>query len=297
MSDMDWIHGSSLPMMGCMRRLMAMLSCAAVLLGACGDDGPESSVAVDPRAAVVSALAKTYRLETMHLEFEMRAHFGQEDISFTGSEDIDLESGAARVTMDLGMLGGSMEMMTDGTVVYMRSPTFKQAFGVGTEWVSMDVNELADGGAGNPFGGLGTSQMDPSAFLGFFAGAVEVKEAGGDTVKGVATTRYEGTIDLGKVLSGFAKVVGHDVDERQLRRGLRELKTMGLGKIPFEVWIDDEGLLRKERLTMDLGMIPGAQEGAGLEIEATFSNYGDPVDIEPPPPSQVTDVTDMATAA
>jgi hypothetical protein len=139
--------------------------------------------------------------------------------------------------------------------------------------------------------------MDPSAFLGFFAGAVEVKEAGSDRVKGVATIRYEGTIDLAKVLSGFAKVVGEDVDEEQLRRGLQQLKAIGLGKIPFEVWIDDEGLLRKERLTMDMGMIPGAPEDAGMEIEATFSDYGDPVDIEPPPRSQVTDVTDLATAA
>jgi hypothetical protein len=48
---------------------------------------------------------------------------------------------------------------------------------------------------------------------------------------------------------------------------------------------------------MDMGTIPGAPEGAGMEIEATFSDYGDPVDIEPPPPSQVTDVTDLATAA
>jgi hypothetical protein len=34
-----------------------------------------------------------------------------------------------------------------------------------------------------------------------------------------------------------------------------------------------------------------------MEIEATFSGYGDPVDIDPPPPSRVTDVTDLATAA
>lgn len=279
-----------------MNRFLVALTSVALLLAACGKDGSNAAPPVDPQAAVMSGLAKTYEQRSMHVEFEMQMTVGSEDLSFTGSEDVDLKSGAARMTMDLGMLGGRMEMLTDGTIVYMRSPGLTQAFGVKTEWVSMDTEALA-GAAGNPLGGLGTGQLDPSAFIGLFAGAVHVKRTGDERIDDVTTTRYEGTIDLAKVLGGFAEVVGTDADAEQVRRGLLQLKLMGLGDIPFSVWIDDEGLLRKERLTMDLGMIPGAPTEAGMEIEATFSDYGVPVDVEPPRPSKVTDVTDLAKAA
>jgi hypothetical protein len=284
------------PMIRCMNRFLLALTSVALLLAACGEGGSSAAPSADPQTAVMSALAKTYEQRSMHVEFEMRMAVGTEDLSFTGSEDVDLKSGAARMTMDLGMLDGTMEVLTDGTIIYMRSPGLTQAFGVKTDWVSMDTEALA-GAAGNPFGGLGTGQLDPSAFVGFFAGAVHVKRTGVERIDDATTTRYEGTIDLAKVLGGFAEVVGTDAGAEQVRRGLLQLKLMGLGDIPFTVWIDEEGLLRKERLTMDLGMIPGAPKETGMTIEATFSNYGAPVDVEPPRPSKVTDVTDMAKAA
>ena len=48
---------------------------------------------------------------------------------------------------------------------------------------------------------------------------------------------------------------------------------------------------------MDFGdLVPGAEE-ARMEMTVNFSDFGEPVDIEIPRPSEVTDVTETLAAA
>lgn len=279
-------------MMSGMKRHEIVLASVALLLAACGG----SASTVDPRDAVLDAMTAIYEAGTVHQEFEMSVAAGGQSFAFTGEGDVDNEHQRASMTMDLGVMGGSMDMIVDGGVVYMRAPMFQE---VGTDWISMDPSKM-DPAAAAQFGGLGSGTMDPSAYVGLFAGVVDVEAEGQEEVGGVTTTRYAGTIDLGKVLENFAGIVGEDVPpatEEQLETALDQIRALGMdGDLPFEIWIDADGFPRRQRITMDFGaMVPGEGEAA-MEMTVEYSAFGQPVDIEVPKRSEVTDMTEMLGA-
>jgi hypothetical protein len=280
-------------MMVSMKKLLASLTVSSVLLAGCAED----PAPVNPRDAVLNAMMAVYEAGTLHQSFKMSVSAGGQTFSFSGEADVDNAHQRIDMTMDLGMLGGEMQMVMDGGVVYMRSPVFQDA---GTEWVSMDPSKLDPADAAQ-FGGFGAGTTDPSAFVGLFAGVFDVKASGEQDLKGVPTTRYVGTIDLKKVLEGFSDVVGKDVDaatKKQLELAVEQFEALGIGKkIPFEIWIDDEGFPRRQRITMDFGdLVPGAEE-ASMDMTVDFSEFGKPVDIEIPRRSEVTDMTETLAGA
>ena len=273
-----------------MKRLLACLALSSVLLAACAETGPDP-VPVSPRDAVLNAMKAVYEVETLHQELEMSMSGGGESFTMSGEIDVDNAHRRIDMTMDLGMLGGEMQILMDDGMVYMRSPAFQDA---GTEWVSLDPSKM-DPAVAAQFGGFGTGTTDPSAYVGLFAGVLDVKDSGKQTLQGVSTTHYVGTIDLKKVLEGFSDVVGEDVDaatRKQLRTVVEQFDALGIEeKIPFEIWIDEEGLPRRQRITMDFGkLVPGAGE-ANMEMTVDFSDFGKPVVIELPRASEVTDMT------
>ena len=272
-----------------MKKLIASLAVSSALLGACAK-GPAPEP-VNPRDAVLDAMAAVYEAGTLHEDLKMSMSATGQSLSISGEADLDNEHKRAHMTMDLGMLGGEMEILMDGGVMYMRSPMFQDA---GTDWVSMDPSKM-DPAAAAQFGGFGAGTTDPSALVGLFAGVFDVKVSGEVELRGVPTTHYVGTIDLKKVLKGFADVVGKDVDaatKKQLKAAVKQFESLGIEeKIPFEIWIDAGGLPRRQRITMDFGkLVPGAEE-ASLEMTVDFSDFGKPVDIQIPDPSDVTDMT------
>jgi hypothetical protein len=276
-----------------MKRLLACLAVSSVLLAACAD-GPAP---VNPRDAVLNAMKAVYEVGTFHQELEMSMSGAGESFSMSGEADVDNVQKRIDMTMDLGMLGGEMQLLMDGGVVYMRSPVFQDA---GTEWVSMDPSKM-DPAAAAQFGGFGTGTTDPSAYIGLFAGVFDVKAAGEQELRGVPTTHYVGTIDLKKVIEGFADVVGEDVDgetKEQLEMVVKQFDSLGIDeKIAFEIWIDEEGLPRRQRISMDFGeLVPGDEE-ASMQMTVNFSDFGEPVDIELPRPSEVTDMTEALADA
>ena len=95
-----------------------------------------------------------------------------------------------------------------------------------------------------------------------------------------------GTIDLKKVLGGFADVVGEDVDaetRKQLEMVVEQFESLGIDeKIPFEIWIDEEGLPRRQRISMDFGDLVPGDEAASMKMTVDFSDFGKPVEIEIP---------------
>jgi len=276
-----------------MRRSFASLVVSAVLLAACAD----APAPVNPRDAVLNAMRAVYEMETLHQELEMSIAAAGEDLSFSGESDVDNVRKRIDMTMDMGMLGGEMQILMDGGVIYMRSPVFED---VGTEWVSMDPSKM-DPAAAAQFGGFGMGTTDPSAYIGLFAGVFDVKASGEQQLDGISTTHYVGTIDLAKVLEGFSDVVGEDVDaatKKQLEMAVKQFSVLGIDKkIPFEIWIDEDGLPRRQRITMDFGdLVPGTEE-ASMEMTVDFSSFGEPVDIEIPRRSEVTDMTETLAEA
>ena len=55
--------------------------------------------------------------------------------------------------------------------------------------------------------------------------------------------------------------------------------------VTYELWLTDEGLFRQ--MEIDMGAVAG-------EMRMRFVDWGTDVDIEAPPASEVTDMSDMA---
>ena len=272
-----------------MKKLLTAVAATSVLFGACAKEATPDPV--NPRDAVLNAMTAVYEAGTLHEKLTMSVGASGEKFSFSGEADLDNVHQRFHMTMDMGLLGGEMEILMDRGVMYMRSPMFQDA---GTEWVSMDPSKM-DPAAAAQFGGFGAGTTDPSAFVGLFAGVFDVEASGEQELGGVPTTRYVGTIDLKKVLKGFSDVVGEDADgatKAQLKEAVKRFESLGIDeKIPFEIWIDAEGFPRRQRITMDFGdLVPGSEE-ANMEMSVDFSDFGKPVHIQIPDPSEVTDMT------
>ena len=272
-----------------MKKLLVVLTSLTVLASCAEGGGPP----VSPRDAVLDAITAVYEAGSYHQELEMSMTAEGQSVSITADADVDNTTQQAAMTMDLGLLGGEMEMVVDDGVIYMRSPAFES---LPTPWVSMDPAKM-DPEAAAQFGGFGAGTTDPSAYAGLFAGVFDVHASGAADIDGVATTRYVGTIDLAKVLEGFSDVVGEDVDaatREQLEAAVEQFGALGIDqKIPFVIWIDEDGLPRRQRITMDFGeLVPGTEE-ALLDMTVDYSAFGEPVDVEIPKASQVTDITDL----
>jgi len=275
-----------------MKRTLLVLASLSVLV-ACAE-GPAP---ISPRDAVLDAMSAVYEAGTYHQELEMSLSAEGQSFSITGVADVDNERQKIDMTMDLGLLGGEMQVVMDGGIVYMRSPAFADA---PTPWVSMDPEKM-DPARAAQFGGFGAGTTDPSAYAGLFAGVFDVKDSGQVEIRGVSTTHYVGTIDLEKVMASFSDMMGEDVDpatKEQLEAAVKQFETLGIDqKIPFEIWIDEEGLPRRQAITMDFGdAVPGAGD-ASLEMTVDYSAFGEPVRVQIPKRSQVTDVTDLMGGA
>ena len=278
-------------MMGVMstKRSLA-LSVLLALLVACADEpspAPGPDPTIDPQAVLTDALANAYEVDTMHQEFRMSFAGGGEEFAMSGTADVDNTRRLASMSMDLGMLGGTMDMVFADGVAYMRSPMMNGK--VETEWVSMDLAEIDPAAAAQLSGGFG----DASSYVALFAGVVDARATGEEIIRGIRTTHFAGTIDVVKASEAVAGIVGQDQGaeaQEQLERSILQLKLLGLRRIPFDAWVDEDGLLRRERFTMDLGLVPGA-EGGSMEMTVDLSRYGEPVEIRVPGRSQVTDIT------
>src|SRR5262245_36977591 len=260
-------------MMEGMKRTLVSLVVVSALMAACADrPQPEP---LNARDTVLDAISSVYDAGTLHQEFEMEISASGQDFSFSGEADVDQPNQEIDMKMDLGPLGGEMQVVIADGIVYMRSPMFQDA---PTEWVSMDPEKLSPEEAAR-FGGFGMGTTDPSAYAGMFAGVFDVEDAGTQEIDGVSTTHYTGTIDLTRALENFSDVVGEEADEasrKQLESVIDQFEALGVeDRVEFHLWVDDEGLPRRQRITMDFGdLVPGAED-ASLAMSVDYSAFGE----------------------
>lgn len=268
-----------------MRRLtMTAVFMALALLASCG---PQPSSAQE---LVASSAAATQEAGSANMATEIRMAGGAQEMSITATGAFDFVSGRGAMTMNLGEMGAQMgmsdiEMRTDGTVMYLKMPPQMNA---PTPWVKTDLDAAA-GAQG--LGGMGQfNNNDPRSALEMLRGVAEVEEVGAEDVRGTPTTRYKATVDLDKAL---AETSGEAKEALQ-----QQIDMLGTSEMPVDVWIDEEGLLRRQEVTMDLskmntGTAAPAQAPTSMFMRMELFDFGTTVDVEPPPADQVTDMAEM----
>lgn len=274
-----------------MTRVLLALQLVALAVGltACGGD----ALALDP---VASAATKTVEAGSSRVEFKVAMKLGGDSVAMTGSGAFDYRRarGEATYSMQLPMFGEvGMDMRILGTKVFIRLPEALAGAGLtsGKEWTSVDIGKSLDRAG---LGGLDFSQQqDPTQMLQYVRTAsTGVTEAGSATVRGVETTRYTGRLDFRKALdAGIEKLELTPAERQRAREGMETmLDQLGGEGVPFEVFVDEDGLLR--RMTMDMNMaIEGEQ--VSMKMSMDYFDFGVAVNVQAPPARDVFDATGM----
>ena len=274
-----------------MKRAALASLLVAVTVAGCGGGGgssqPASTDQVDistsaaPQAQAVLAAGQRTSAETS-ARVSFKATFtGDTNGTMTGEGVFSQRQG--HLTIDLGGLTGvgtgQAEIVFDKLVYYMKLPPGSGAsLPPGKEWFKLDFAKLGKQQGLDLSQLMQLNQSDPSQALDLLQGASDdFEEVGQEEVRGELTTHYKGTVDLEKV----AEEAPADVQEQY--RKLSELT--GDKKVPMDVWIGDDGLVRKIAFTQ------AVPNGGSVKMEEELYDFGTDEQVEVPSDDAVVDLT------
>jgi len=276
------------------KRALALLPLALLLVTAPGC-GSQDTLDLDP---VASAASKTSEAGSSRTVYEMTMVAGGETISFGGEGIFSYDEVRGSMTMDMSSLpgagvDGTIEMRMLGKMIYMRMPeSLSAGLPQGKTWMAYDLGQALDEAG---LGGIDPSQLmsqDPTQSLRLLrASSTGVEKAGKADVRGTETTRYTAMLDLKKSIEASADELGLDEDQRQeLGTAAEQLKEQtGMSKVPVEVFVDDDGLVRRSLMKMSF-TVEG--EKVSMKMLSDYYDFGVEVDVVAPPAAQVFDMTD-----
>jgi predicted small lipoprotein YifL len=251
-----------------------------VVLAGCGSDGPDGS----PAEVLAAATKQTQDAKSSRVAIDVSTA-GAQPVKVTGEGVFDY-AGKGTLNLDLpfGENGAParVESIIDGDTVYQKFPPELAArLPGGKQWLKYSLKDLQESQGGGA--AAGTSN-DPTQSLTFLRGiSGEVTEVGKEDVRGDEATHYKATIDLQKA----AAAAGPQ------KPAFDQLISQFAGTtFPADIWIDDEGRVRKMVYTADI-----KPSGSTAAEKATTSlelfDFGAEVTINPPPASEVTDASEL----
>jgi hypothetical protein len=179
-------------------------------------------------------------------------------------------------------------VMNGGEDVYFATAAMRQQLPPGKRWAKVDLSEL-DEETGLAFQQLNRyDESNPAEWMRLLRTSGGAKRIGTDRVAGVRTTRYRATIDPRQ----FPETLPEDeqAKARETVRRLDKIDPTLLDPTPVDVWIDGEGLIRRERVTFD-EVYEGVRTRGSLEVD--FADFGRDVEVEEPDGDETVDVTDQ----
>ncbi|MEW2120128.1 DUF1396 domain-containing protein [Streptomyces sp. NPDC005474] len=159
----------------------------------------------------------------------------------------------------------------------------------GKSWIKFDMAALGGaGGAGGPLGAAGQADKNPAQESTFLTGSKDVKEVGTETVDGVKTTHYKGTVTLDEFRASLKKQ--SKVTREQREKSLEQYAKLGIDKFTIDMWIGEGDITKQFRMR-------GAADKGPLDMTITFGDFNKPVTIAAPPAKDVADLAAMMKGA
>ncbi len=266
------------------------------------NESTESGAA--PSAALqraVAAIERTQQAGSYAFEMSFQMDGGAElggVFALSADGAIDVANARMRMRLDMSELfetlaatsdgAGFAALLGDGVIefrsidetVYIRMPLFAALFGARTPWISFDSDES------NPLNDLsGAGQLDPGELLAMLTALDAIEEAGAETLRGVETVRYSGVLDYDTLLQTLSAA---EYETLQAEHGASFVAGLNA---PIDLWIDNDGFVRRFTLTIDLagaGLSGIAAEIGVASVDIEFFDFGEPVLVIAPPPDEVT---------
>ncbi|MEW2397532.1 DUF1396 domain-containing protein [Streptomyces sp. NPDC046862] len=159
----------------------------------------------------------------------------------------------------------------------------------GKSWIKFDMAALgkdADALGGESVG-AGQADKNPAQESTLLTGSKDVEEVGTETVDGVKTTHYKGTVTLDEFR---ASLKDEDKKTREQReKALEQYEKMGVKSLAMHMWIDGEDHTKQFRMKGDADKGP-------LDMTITFLDYNKPVTVKAPPAKDTMDLAEMMKA-
>jgi hypothetical protein len=270
---------------------------AAIALALSGSGCGTSTAALDPVAQAAEATSHAGGAH-IALSVEVAAPGLPQPFTLSGQGFFNYGSQEGTLSLDTTSLPAGVsaalpsgplhiEEIFKSSAIYVGSPLFAGKLPGGARWMKIDLGRFAQAIGFNPQQ-LAGGQSNPAQLLQYLratSGAVEL--VGGELVRGVPTSHYRASVDLGKVAD-----VLPSSDRGQLHAALAKLIAQtGTSKIPVNVWVDAHHLVR--RLTLALPLSTGGQR-TQLSMTMELFEFGPTPTLSPPPAGEVFDATQTA---
>jgi len=262
-------------------RYVLLASAALIAAGVVwfvGRDG--NSIVLDPVAQAASSTGdRSFR-------FTLRAS-GASTGELRGDGAYDSDDERLQMGFDVpSPTGGSMHMdvvtdTSDGAVVYARFPLLAPMLPGGKTWLRLDVGKLAGGYGVDLTQLLQANQGSPAQMLDALVKSSVATKVGRETVDGVATTHYRAAVDPKEY--ALAQLQGEARAQVE-----RALEAAQVATLPIDVWVGDDGLVRRLRVK-----VPEGASGKTVTFTEELSGYGDDVDVPLPDDSETFDLSSL----
>ena len=261
------------------------LAAGAVSCGNGADDkATEQSPKMTPAAAVAKAAKNADDITSLH--YRMTGTYPEQgrikaEASMRMKPTIAMSM--KMTALDRGA-DGSMEMRLVDKAMYIGGNAEMAKEMDGKAWMKFDMSALSDGELGAGAAGAGQAEQNPAAESTFLTGAKNVKKVGTETVEGVKTTHYTGTVTLDTLRDAFKNEDKVTRDRRE--KSVQQYEKLGVDKLVMDMWIDGEDHTKQFRMKGDADKGP-------LDMTITFLDLNKPVNVTAPPAKDTVDLAQM----
>lgn len=197
----------------------------------------------------------------------------------------------ARVGGPAGTEDLRMSEVFDGTAIYLKSRAFESELPEGKRWLKIDLAKTYKNVGLNLDQLTGPAGNNPRDSLQYLRALGDIHRMGTESVRGVETTHYKGTLNLSRAINRLKPS-----ERKAARAGFQRLLKGGgfSDETPTEVWIDKNKLVRRERVLFSFEPVPGKKGTADTTME--LFDFGTTVAVRVPAKDEVEDVTELASA-
>jgi hypothetical protein len=279
----------------------ALVATGAAACGSAGGShgGPAQAtgVSADEGHAVQAAYTTTTKAKTaaFRLDETIQAKSSSgspQSAVITGSGQANFATKAFTASINAPN-GGTTKVLLLNGIEYLQVPAAERSQIPGHRaWLSINLNTLSQAKLGASFSQMASAgSSNPAQALSQLSAVSRgVSRIGSATVAGVPATEYRAQVSLDKA-AARAQANGGAKVAQAFRQ---EIKALGTATLPVDVWVDAHHLVRQIRYHVPLPATgtPGGSGTATLTI--TFTNFGAPVRLSPPPSSQTANITKQA---
>ncbi|MFC9060551.1 LppX_LprAFG lipoprotein [Streptomyces sp. NPDC057074] len=262
-------------------------SAAALLLaaGAVGcSGGTDESPKMTPAAAVAKAAKNTEEIDSIRYRMTGRTpEEGRVKAEAQMRIKPTLAMSMKMTALDQGG-GASAEIRLVDKAMYIGGGAEAAKEMDGKSWMKFDLSALGAGEELDQLGSASQADKNPATESTFLTGAEDVEKVGTETVDGVETTHYKGTVtvaDLEKTLADEDKATR---EKRQ--KSLEQYEKMGVDRLTMDLWVDGDDQTKQFRMR-------GEADKGPLDMTFTFLGFNEPVKVTAPPAKDTMDLAEM----